>query len=189
LIKNDILAYLNADDFYFPGTFSFVRTFMAAHHDIDVLVGAIKITDAPGRAKWRGRVSDPIKLNYLIKGNLHYFQQGTFFRRHIFERAAGFNDLNHTCWDYELIVDMASAGAHIKAISRPLAAFRIHPNSITGSGSLWKMHQADKIRIRQKIISQGVSAPSSIGIIWHQLEYRFNPVRFLKQMRPVVFNK
>jgi len=61
-------------------------------------------------------------------------QPSTFFRRSAFIRTGGFNPENRSNWDGELFVDMAIAGARFHLISASLSAYRVHSESITGSG-------------------------------------------------------
>ena len=61
-------------------------------------------------------------------------QQATFFRKSAFERTSGFNVDNRTCWDGELLADIAIAGGRLAHVSRRWGAFAIYPeHRSTGS--------------------------------------------------------
>src|SRR5262249_40445872 len=97
----EVLAYVNADDRLAPGALSFVRDWFAAHPDADVLCGAIRLIDERGRASLRRRTADRFDLARYASGICTVGQQGTFFRRRVFERCGGFNRDNRVTWDGE----------------------------------------------------------------------------------------
>lgn len=183
--SGDILGYLNSDDFILPGSLAWVRRFFDAYQNVDVLIGGIKMADSKGVLAWRGRVADTIELPRFATHGIHYVQQGTFFRKRLFQEVGGFNARNKTCWDLELMIDMAMRGARIQSVSKPLAAFRLHEESISGSGNKQSNYQSDLERIRQKVVAAGVAVVPRWLKSLYRLEHRFNPVRFLKQLYPV----
>lgn len=184
--SGDILAYINADDFLLPGALQFVRHFFASSSRVDVLIGSIKIAQANGKTLLRGRVADRPTLPRLAAGVFQYYQQGTFFRRECFMRSGGFNRENRTCWDRELIIDLALGGARIAVSSRPLGAFRIHSASITGSARSNDQYVSTMKRLQQKIESQAGMQMSPFVTRVLKLEAKANPFRWLLQLRPIV---
>lgn len=181
----DIQAYINADDIILPGALDYVRNFFRGHAQIDVLIGSIKIMDAFGNVKRRGRVPDMPTRSRLGAGHWQYYQQGTFFKRSAFELIGGFNIENKTCWDAELIVDLVLKDAFFCVSSRPLGAFRIHDGSITGSGLLTERYRKDRLRIREKIRHGGISSPSFLSAFYFEIESRCNPFRWVLQLRGI----
>lgn len=184
IATGDVLAYVNADDWLLPGALDYVRDHFRKQVATDVLIGGIKMADEAGRVHWRGRVADLPTRARLVSGICQYYQQGTFFRRTLFLRTGGFNLGNRTCWDRELMVDLAIAGARFHTTSRPLGVFRVHSQSITGLGRNGTAYAADLARIQQKIAQAMGSALSPVLTQGLQLERRFNPLRLLRQLRP-----
>jgi glycosyltransferase involved in cell wall biosynthesis len=182
----DILAYINADDFLLSGALPFVRRFFSTHPNVDVLIGSIKIARPNGKTWLRGRVADRPTLPRLAAGVFQYYQQGTFFRRECFSRSGGFNPENRTCWDRELIIDLALGGARIAVSSRPLGAFRIHPASITGSARSNDRYILDIKRLQQKIREQIEMQASPFATRILKFEAKANPFRWLLQLRPLL---
>lgn len=183
IATGEICSYLNADDFALPGSFRYAKTFFNRHPNCEILIGAVKIADAKGKLKLRGRVADwPTKIR-LMGGVFQYFQQGTFFRRASFEGIGGFNVENRTCWDRELIVDMILAGSPVTVTSRPLGAFRIHSASITAKGPS-ERYWCDQARIHSKICRQFGGRIGRGTSHWLHFEARWNPLRWLRQLRP-----
>lgn len=79
-----------------------------------------------------------------------FFQQGTFFRASYFDKVGGFNIENGTCWDGELFLDMAIAGARFATLGDDLAHFRLHEGGITGSGRMEEKYRKDTARLFTK---------------------------------------
>src|SRR5262249_22996952 len=127
----EILGYLNADDIYLPGALEAVARAMSAMPDVDVVYGNGYLAGPAFRPVTR-LVSDSWSLRRLAYGTCILMQPATFIRRRAYDRIRGFNEANRTCWDAELIADLALAGASVCRLPCPLAVSRIHPGSITG---------------------------------------------------------
>ena len=108
-------------------------------------------------------------LRSYAHGEANIIQQATFFRRGVFEKVGGFNVNNRTCWDGELLVDMALAGARFKRTKEVFGAFRIYGDSITGSGRLRESLLRDEKRIKEKILGRSESKAD----VFNRLFYKF----------------
>lgn len=148
-LSSPVLGYLNADDFYLPGALAEVMDFFDEHPEVDVVLGHGLIVDPDDRTLRRMRSTSFTPRRYARGASLA-MQQSTFFRREVFERVAGFNTANETCWDAELLMDMALAGAHVRKVDRYWGAFRYHEDSITVSGRLRDKYAADQARLMAK---------------------------------------
>ena len=135
LANGDIFGYINADDVLVPGAIKKVLNIFSCRPNIDVLYGNGYQIDEKG-----DRVKKIFATHWGLRsyahGEANIIQQATFFRRGVFEKVGGFNVNNRTCWDGELLVDMALAGARFKRTKEVFGAFRIYGDSITGSGRL-----------------------------------------------------
>lgn len=149
----EILAYLNADDTLLPGTLGRVRDLFTAKPEADVIYGDGVLIDGRGEVLRRLH-SDPWDLRRFAYGGVLVVQQATFFRRRAFEATGGFNTANRTCWDAELILDMALTGCGIEYVPVPLGAFRIYGDSITGSGRLNHQYEKDRRRLAEKALGR-----------------------------------
>lgn len=147
-----ILYYLNSDDRAIDNSFQYALQYFDKHPDCDILHGSIRIIDRSGKC-----VSIKPSMKFSLRGYaLGYsvvYQQATFFRREIFDKTK-FNVANRTCWDGEIIVDMALAGAKIHQTERILGEFRIYEESITGSGRYKSEFNLDHRRIAIKILGR-----------------------------------
>lgn len=175
--SGEILAYINSDDRFVAGAFSWVRQYFSDNPEVDVLCGAIRIIDERGRASLRGRTADAFDVRRYAAGVCCIGQQATFFRRTIFERAGRFNVANRIAWDGELLVDMALAGGRFATTLKALGEFRIYGDSITGSDDYQSRLSAYRIELGKKLEKNGVVpySPAARSVLW--LSCKFNPLR------------
>jgi hypothetical protein len=61
-----------------------------------------------------------------------------------------FNLENRTCWDGEFLFDISISGGVIKTFAKFWGIFRIHGDSISGSGRLNDLYLADRKRISKR---------------------------------------
>jgi len=149
----DICGYINADDEFLPGTFSKVAKEFAAAPQTDVVYGHGYKVDADGGVLRRVR-SAPFSLWRYVYGAGVVVQQSTFFRRSAFAAAGGFNPANRACWDGELLVKMAQSGSRFKRVEDYWSLFRIHDQSISGTGRLEERYFRESARIFQNVIGR-----------------------------------
>lgn len=150
LATGDIVAYINADDALLPGAVREAVDHLTANPEDDVVYGDGYIIDGDGRVV-RPIESSPFNLRRYSYGGVTVLQQATFIRRESFNEARGFNTANRTCWDGELLVDIAMMGGRLRRVRRAWGAFAIYPDSITGSRRLWGQSMADQRRIFSKV--------------------------------------
>jgi glycosyltransferase involved in cell wall biosynthesis len=175
----DILGYINADDFFADNALNFVVNFFEQHPGVDVLTGGIKLIDSNYRVLRRGRVSAPFDFPKFAAQCCLICQQATFFRRAAFAQTSGFNINNKTCWDGELIVDLALSGCKFATVPKVLGYFRRHKASITTRHQLSRSQQflEDWHQIRMKMQKNGITLYPSFVERIHKLIYKVNPVR------------
>ena len=142
----DVFGFLNSDDELLPNALSKIATFFNANPSVDVVSGCGYFTNSEG-TRLRRIVSSKVTPWLYVHGGVSLFQQGTFFRASIFREVGGLNIENKTCWDGELFLDMALAGARFATIGDDLALFRLHAGGITGSGRLEEKFRKDTARL------------------------------------------
>lgn len=172
MASGTLCGYINADDRLAQDALRFAADYFAAHPDVDVLSGAIRIIDERGQPSRRKRTSDRFSLADYAAGICTVGQQATFFRRTAFDRAGGFNPENRTTWDGELLVDMALAGCRFETVHKILGDFRIYPSSITGSNR-FRVRQAEEFELmREKMRAASVSLHTPFGTVVRRLLYK-----------------
>jgi glycosyltransferase involved in cell wall biosynthesis len=128
----EVFGFLNADDFYLPGALATVARAFASSPAVVVLSGHGFFATPSGDLgapmfsdRW-----NPTRFRY---GACVLLQPATFFRRSAYHRAGGFRQTGRVCWDMELWAALAAAGARFETLDAALAAFRLHPQSLTGN--------------------------------------------------------
>ena len=144
----DIIAYLNSDDIYLPGTFEKVSKAFLKNPDKVWLAGQCKIIDEKGR-----EIQKPIKYyknlwlkhfsyNRLCITNF-IAQPATFWRRSIHSKIGYFNEKLHYVMDYDFWLRAGKISDPI-ILQDNLSCFRIHTQSKGGS-NFYKQFQEDLI--------------------------------------------
>lgn len=164
----DIYCYLNSDDTFLPGAFVLIENYFKMHKNINVICGHAHVIDSDSVTK-RDVFSDRFNLKDAAYGASLVIQPSTFFRSDIFKRIGGFNINNRSNWDGELVIDMALVGARIQVINEFLSCYRVHGESITGTGRLAAAHTAHGRNMFEKIMGR----PFSRTDIFCQYLFRF----------------
>lgn len=146
-----ICGYINADDYFLPGTLVQV-TKAIGKSGADILCGHGWIVDENNN-KLHRCFSHKFSLEQYALGNCVVMQQSTFFRRESFLRVGGFNNNNSISWDGELMVDMVINGAVVKRLNQFMSCFRVYETSISGSGNYIEKAKEEHLRIKEKIES------------------------------------
>lgn len=149
----DVLACLNADDALLPGAISGAVIMLERYANAAAVYGDGYVIDEHG-STIRRFGSTSFTLRRFAYRAAHVMHQATFVRRAPFFAVGGYNVQNRTCWDAELIVDLALAGHEIAHAEMLWGAFRLHPDSISGSGGRDDEYQRDRARLFAKIMGR-----------------------------------
>ncbi|MEY2884040.1 MAG: glycosyl transferase family protein [Pseudomonadota bacterium] len=156
----DIFGYINADDLMLPGSLDRIAAYFA-DPAITAILGQGCVIDRDGKIIRRAG-SSRFSLADFGHGAITYLQQGHYFRRSAYARTRGFNIDNRTCWDAELLVDMALAGVQPINVPDALGAFRLYGETITGSGRLAEQMARDIARLKARALGRGPRARDRI---------------------------
>ena len=125
----EIVAWLNSDDVYAPGTLAFVARYFADHGPVDLIYSHRCRIDAAGRARgyWilPEHRDDPMLTSAMIP------QETCFWRRSLLERAGNIDPTFRFAIDHELFARYMRSGARFARVDRCLGAFRWHCDSKT----------------------------------------------------------
>lgn len=149
----DVFAYVNADDALLPGAVREAVEYFVANPTVDVVYGDGYVVDSDGNVL-RTLESAPFNLRRFVYGGASIVQPATFVRRAAVDRVGGFSEDNRTCWDAELLVDIALRGGRMKHVRRCWAAFSVYPGTISSSQKLSRQREADAARLFLKVVGR-----------------------------------
>jgi len=143
-ISGDIVAWLNADDYYLPQALDKVATCFRDNPNIDVIYGdAIHVS------------SEGIFLSYFpaikefdahdLTRTCFICQPACFVRRTAYERVGGLDPELHYTMDWDLWCRLANSGARFYYLPEVLAAVRYYPGTKTLSGDLRRYNEIWRI--------------------------------------------
>lgn len=179
--SGDLLAVLNADDFYLAGALATVAGAFAAEPAADVISGHGYFTRRTGELGVPLH-SDRFTPARFRNGACVLVQPATFFRREAFERAGGFRLSGRLCWDMELWADMATTGAQFRPIDAYLSAFRLHEGSITGRADLGHRRRQHARAVMEELRGRPESSWDRLLHFAHRvLKFSDHPARTLRQ--------
>jgi glycosyltransferase involved in cell wall biosynthesis len=133
----DVIAWLNADDIYFPATLTRVKEAMEKSPDAALCFGYCPIIDENGR-EIRSSISTfkeffyPFSCRFTFQSINYLSQPSLSFNRHAFVQAGFLREDMVAAWDYDFILRIWRAGGSTRVYGKPLAAFRWHEQSISG---------------------------------------------------------
>ncbi len=137
LATGDIIAWLNADDLYYPETLRRVQQAMQCRPDAAFCFGGCPVIDEQGGEIRSGitRFKEffyPLSCRFTYQC-INYLSQPTlFFRRQAVEQVGLLREDMVAAWDYEFILRLWQCGDAVQVAGEPLSAFRWHENSISG---------------------------------------------------------
>jgi len=149
LAQGKIVGVLNGDDFYLPGALDYVCQVFRDNHDLELLHGSGVISK---EATMEQKNSYPFGLQgrtlelFSIKGT-NYFHPGEFFLRTTFGKLP-YNPSNRVNWDFEHYLEMYKVKPVTQFTPKKLAVFRVHQDSITGSGEHASKLATENSRLR-----------------------------------------
>jgi glycosyltransferase involved in cell wall biosynthesis len=131
-----ILAYLNSDDVYLPGTLSQVAEIFKNNASVQVLYGNEYRLNEFDEIVGEGRLTPyfPALSKFgLVYGGFGIYQPASFWTREIYDRAGPIDPSFVHCMDNDLFARFAFANASFKFAREFWAGFRIHPHSKTST--------------------------------------------------------
>ncbi len=144
---NDLMAWLNSDDFIAPRALQYVADYFEKHPDVDVVYGHRIIIDGEDRevGRWIMPPHDPATLEWI-----DYVPQETlFWRKRAWDKAGGIDPSFQFALDWDLLARFQQTGAKIVRLPYALGAFRVHAEQKT-SQQIHTIGNEEMIRIRRR---------------------------------------
>lgn len=128
---DDVMGWINSDDYYLPGALTFVADYFARHPAVDVIYGhrIVVNEDSHEIARWFLPKHDPavLRLNDFVP------QETLFWRRRVWDQVGGLDPSLQFAIDWDLLLRFQAAGACIVRVPYFLACFRAHPAQKTSA--------------------------------------------------------
>ena len=131
--SGSIVAYLNSDDIYLPGTISRVVEEFDRCPDADLIYGDFQAIDE------HGNILDKIKTipfdhSILLYDANYISQPASFYRRSLIDEIGMFDDQLQYLMDYEFFLRAAKRRAKFHLLKSSLSAIRYHGECKTLTG-------------------------------------------------------
>jgi glycosyltransferase involved in cell wall biosynthesis len=180
----EILAYLNCDEQYLPGTLTTVAEFFAQRPEVDVAFGNVVVVDATGKYVCSREALLP-QLYHTWVCTLAVFTAATFFRRRIIDQhKLYFNDqwrqLGDAVWVLELLkrrIRMAPTGHFLTAFTDTGENLMLKPNA---------MVEQKQLRESSPVWAQKLRA---FWVLQHRLRRLFHGVYLPSKLTYSIFTK
>lgn len=144
--SGDLLAYINADDYYLPGAFQLIAITHRQAPELGLIYGDCLAVWQDGREKGliRGR---PYDLRRIIRRGDFVPQQAAFWTRAAMQQAGWFDESLHLALDYDYFIRLGQV-APAGYIPHTLACFRFTPN--TKSATQEARHWRETLAVSQR---------------------------------------
>jgi glycosyltransferase involved in cell wall biosynthesis len=123
-IEGDIMAYLNSDDIFLPGTLAYVARVFRENPETDIIYGHRVYIDLHGFEI--GRCVLPPHDAETLKWGDYIPQETLFWRRRVWQAIGSFDESFDFALDWDFILRAQAAGFSFKRLPRFLSCFRVH---------------------------------------------------------------
>lgn len=175
----DIIGWLNADDYYLPGTFDKIIEAFNKNEYADIIYGNWIYIDKNGNFKKKFQ-SVPYSKNAIIYYGPYIGSTSLFFKRKIIEENLLLNTKFKYAMDWEWYVCLGEYKKKFVFINSTLACFRVHGENQSLKFS--KMDKIDRFLVRAQQLAEGYAikrcygyriAKGNSGSLLEDISFRF----------------
>jgi glycosyltransferase involved in cell wall biosynthesis len=143
--SGQILAWLNSDEQYLPGTLARVQAFFNAHPHIDVLFADYLVADEQGRAVALRR-EIPLRRFYVANSFLNAQSCTLFYRRRLWDEGVLKLDSRYRyAADKDLVLRLQAAGARFHHLNEVLSIFGVDGSNLSTHPKM--QEEAEAVRL------------------------------------------
>lgn len=122
--QGELLAYINCDEQYLPGTLKKVSDYLSRKPDIDVVFGDCVVVNGDGSYRCERRALLPQLLHTRAIGDLSFFTAATFLRRRVVDQLQVWFDPHwRDIGDAEWTVRLLKSGVRMAVLAEFTSAF------------------------------------------------------------------
>lgn len=156
----DILAFLNSDDVYEPGTLFQVADHFLRSPQVDFLCGLTRFVNAQSEPiKGFPELFDVALNDKIMTEACHIAQPSTFFRRQAYEKLRGFREHLSLCFDYDFWLRAYLDGMTFTQTRSVFSCFRIHETSKTNSSYMTGQFDQEFVSIYRDLLNRSALRP------------------------------
>lgn len=149
MATGDIVAYINSDDYYLPGTFEKIVQFFKKNSKAQWVTGDYQIINEKGKQIQQLVVLYKRFLRLFPTKNMLFFtnviaQPSTFWRRSLLKKTGLFNESLRYVMDYDFWLRNIKHFP-LSVIYSPLSVFRIH--SLSKGGSQYQKQFNEELKV------------------------------------------
>ncbi|MDA8528381.1 glycosyltransferase [Opitutaceae bacterium] len=152
---DDLMAWLNSDDFYPSGTLAYVAGYFARHPEVDVVYGHRVLVDEFSREI--GRWFLPRHDNNVLRINDFVPQETLFWRRRIWNKVGGIDPSFRFAMDWDLLLRFQAAGAKMVRLPYFMGCFRLH-SAQKSSVQMETVGRAEIDALRHRVFGKKLTA-------------------------------
>jgi len=135
--QGDVVAWLNCDEQYLPGTLAKVAEYFAAHPEVDVLFGDAVLLDAQGEILSYRKAFKPTLLHTQLV-HLSTLSCATFVRRAVIDRGLLLDDRFRVIADAVWVAAMLQAKLKMAVLNEPLSGFTFTGSNLGQTKLSWE---------------------------------------------------
>lgn len=159
MAEGEILAYLNCDEQYLPGTLAAAMEWFARHPRSDLVFGHVILT-RPDGSLIACRKAYPVRWPYIVTDHLYTLSCGMFFRRRLVDDGFFFGDDFKDVGDADYVARVLRAGYRAGVIRRYLSAFTMTGQN-RSKGPVARA-EATRLRAQAPVFLRGLKVPLKI---------------------------
>jgi glycosyltransferase involved in cell wall biosynthesis len=125
MAAGDLVAWLNGDDYYLPGTLQAVAEFAEKNPAADIIYGNSMHVDRKGNLL-RVKMEHEFDYRVLLYYGCYIDSNAVFIRNRVVQQQLLLDKTYTVSMDYEYFVRLAAKGIIYRHVDRMLAAFRWH---------------------------------------------------------------
>lgn len=163
----DIIAWLNCDEQYLPGTLQRVASYFAAHPQTDILLADVILVDEVMTPLAYRRAVMP-SLGHIRYSHLSTFSAATFVRRRVLDDGHFLQTRWKTIADAVWIEELLRAGYRAATLHEPLAVFCMLGSNLGQSTLLFE---------ERREWEREIGATNKWWKLWYVMEYRLERLR------------
>jgi len=146
--SGNIIAYLNADDRYFPYTLEKVAEVFSEYTDVDFVYGYCEYINESEKPLYVMRPAPFLSNQILINSRHTWAQQSCFIKKEVFEKIGLFDVNFKYLGDTDFFKRMIRNKYKVKLIRKSLAKFMIRKSSFERALTSVQINEADILKKR-----------------------------------------